>query len=56
MSPIFSRKGDDRAVQRTASFSRAAHESRIVGDGDVGQPVIQPPLLIDLTEVPNRML
>jgi hypothetical protein len=41
---------------RTTSFSRAAYESRIVGDGDVGQPVTQPPLLIDLTKVPNRML
>jgi len=40
---------------RRASAVRP-HESRIVGDGDVGQPVIQPPLLIDLTKVPNRML
>lgn len=48
MRPVFS--------LRMASFRHGAYEPKILGDGDVGQPVSQPPLLIDLTKVPNRKL
>jgi hypothetical protein len=41
---------------RMASFRLGVYEPAILGDGDVMQPVAQPPLLVDLTKVPNRKL
>jgi hypothetical protein len=41
---------------RVASFRPGFYKAETLGDRDVGQPVSQPPLLIDLTKVPNRKL
>jgi hypothetical protein len=41
---------------RMANFRPRFYEAEILGDRDVTQPVAQPPLLVDLTKVPNRKL